>query len=466
MYESTPQAIIDEESHPGVLHDMMNSSSSSSSDDSSTSDSSDSDTSGSGSIANAGKRFKRVFKNRRHRKSSASSVAGSAKNSALSSPSITGENDRGYLEARPTNEETRTGSALGSIVSGDEADADHEDNAQPRIRDFVTNNGSIAESGKSPERRKYRKKHQKKHHKRRHHPEEAKNEEKQDDAELSILGVPTVQSPLKEDETKQVGFADDVDVMGSPAPGFGTSKSSFNMRQLSSRANLPRPALPKMLSNNVFVNPAPQPTQPQRSTRAARSPQSSGGHLRRTNSLPDRLNRSISAAPSRSQPTSTSVVHSDPLPPFQHLGQGLRKVQSEDAELNGGEEKPIMSRTAAVVLLLCSTALVAVCAEFMVDAIPAMIKDSKTISQAFIGLIILPIVGNAAEHVTAVTVATKNKMDLAIGVAVGSSIQIVSFADVPNPITDQRHLLTSLSFHRLSSSPPSSSSSAGSSTPT
>lgn len=85
-----------------------------------------------------------------------------------------------------------------------------------------------------------------------------------------------------------------------------------------------------------------------------------------------------------------------------------------------------MSRTAAVVMLLITTGLVAVCAEFLVDAIPDMTADSS-VSQAFIGLIILPIVGNAAEHVTAVTVAAKNKMDLAIGVAVGSSIQIALF---------------------------------------
>ena len=42
----------------------------------------------------------------------------------------------------------------------------------------------------------------------------------------------------------------------------------------------------------------------------------------------------------------------------------------------------------------------------------------------FVGIILLPIVGNAAEHVTAISVAMKNKMDLAIGVAVGSSTQI------------------------------------------
>ena len=70
-----------------------------------------------------------------------------------------------------------------------------------------------------------------------------------------------------------------------------------------------------------------------------------------------------------------------------------------------------------------STALVAVCAEFLVSSINEFVSNTG-IKQAFIGLILLPIIGNAAEHVTAVTVAAKNKMDLAIGVAVGSSIQI------------------------------------------
>ena len=46
------------------------------------------------------------------------------------------------------------------------------------------------------------------------------------------------------------------------------------------------------------------------------------------------------------------------------------------------------------------------------------------VSTTFVGLILLPIVGNAAEHATAVTVAMKDKMDLSIGVAVGSSMQI------------------------------------------
>eukprot|EP00123_Amoebidium_parasiticum_P006605 comp17520_c1_seq1/m.17063 comp17520_c1_seq1/g.17063 ORF comp17520_c1_seq1/g.17063 comp17520_c1_seq1/m.17063 type:complete len:127 (-) comp17520_c1_seq1:276-656(-) len=52
---------------------------------------------------------------------------------------------------------------------------------------------------------------------------------------------------------------------------------------------------------------------------------------------------------------------------------------------------------------------------------------SEHLSPTFIGVILLPIVGNAAEHLTAVTVAVKDKMDLAIGVAVGSSTQIALF---------------------------------------
>lgn len=86
-----------------------------------------------------------------------------------------------------------------------------------------------------------------------------------------------------------------------------------------------------------------------------------------------------------------------------------------------------MLRTSAIILLVVSTGLVAVCAEFMADSINDVVSGGSGISEAFIGLILLPIVGNAAEHVTAVTVAMKNKMDLAIGVVVGSSIQIAIF---------------------------------------
>ena len=421
MYESTPQEIIDEESHPGVLADIMNSSSSSS--DSSSTDSTDSDTSG--SINTAGKKFKRVFHKRRRRKSSASVSTdnGSAVHSVISSPSTT-DRSNNYWEVKMGSEQaSRRGSTLGVIASGDETDADHEDNTGtiPRIRDFVTETFPTKELSKSPERKKYRKKHHKKHYKK--HGRKDNEKEVTNGPETMVANAPHVQSPVAEEP--KVNFADELQVAEHSESNLTPGKQSFNMRQLSSRANL-RPALPKMFSNNVFVTPAPAHQLISRPLWPIRS-QSSGAGLRRTSSLPDRLNKQTSSTPSRqARPTFTRT---DPLPPFQHQRQQLRKVTPEDAEDEEGEvvKKPVMSRTAAVVLLLCSTALVAVCAEFMVNAIPAMVAQSPSVSQAFIGLIILPIVGNAAEHVTAVTVAAKNKMDLAIGVAVGSSIQIALF---------------------------------------
>lgn len=82
-----------------------------------------------------------------------------------------------------------------------------------------------------------------------------------------------------------------------------------------------------------------------------------------------------------------------------------------------------MSVWAACTVLVVVTIVVAICADYLVDSIDALV-ESHHISKNFIGLILIPIVGNAAEHVTACVVALRNKMDLAMGVAIGSSIQI------------------------------------------
>lgn len=87
------------------------------------------------------------------------------------------------------------------------------------------------------------------------------------------------------------------------------------------------------------------------------------------------------------------------------------------------EEEHILRPWAAGVALVVVTVLVAICAEYLVNSIDSIVQTAH-ISKTFIGLILLPIVGNAAEHVTAVVVAWKNKMVLAIGVAIGSSMQI------------------------------------------
>jgi len=98
-------------------------------------------------------------------------------------------------------------------------------------------------------------------------------------------------------------------------------------------------------------------------------------------------------------------------------GDELKEDEKEESKL------PVWM---AAVLLLVVTVLVAFCAEFLVGAIDEIVIQWG-LTETFIGLILLPIVGNAAEHVTAVTCAMKNKMDLAIGVALGSSMQIALF---------------------------------------
>jgi len=90
------------------------------------------------------------------------------------------------------------------------------------------------------------------------------------------------------------------------------------------------------------------------------------------------------------------------------------------------EEEEGLSPTFSAVLLLACTYVVFLCSESLVDSIEDVSEDYG-LSKSFIGVILLPIVGNAAEHATAVTSAHKGMMDLALGVAVGSSTQIALF---------------------------------------
>ncbi len=79
-----------------------------------------------------------------------------------------------------------------------------------------------------------------------------------------------------------------------------------------------------------------------------------------------------------------------------------------------------------VIILLLVTVGVAIESELLVNSLEEA-TESLGLTALFTGVILLPIVGNAAEHATAVTVAMKNKMDLSMSVAVGSSLQIALF---------------------------------------
>nr|QEG47558.1 cation exchanger 3 [Nicotiana tabacum] len=90
------------------------------------------------------------------------------------------------------------------------------------------------------------------------------------------------------------------------------------------------------------------------------------------------------------------------------------------------EEEAVLGFWSAFAWLVGMTAVVALLSEYVVGTIEAA-SDSWGISVSFISVILLPIVGNAAEHAGAVIFAFKNKLDISLGVALGSATQIAMF---------------------------------------
>lgn len=86
----------------------------------------------------------------------------------------------------------------------------------------------------------------------------------------------------------------------------------------------------------------------------------------------------------------------------------------------------VWSRGRSVMVLLVATAFVALLSEFLVGSVEAA-RSKLGVTEVFIGIIVVAIIGNAAEHSTAVWMAMKNKMDLSLGIAIGSSLQIALF---------------------------------------
>jgi Ca2+:H+ antiporter len=101
-----------------------------------------------------------------------------------------------------------------------------------------------------------------------------------------------------------------------------------------------------------------------------------------------------------------------------HLYAGQHPAAAEE-----GPSPPLLRAT---LTLLLATAAVAWMSELLVGAVEAA-SHALGLTQVFVGVIIVAIVGNAAEHSTAVLMALRNKMDLSIHIAIGSSIQIALF---------------------------------------
>lgn len=90
------------------------------------------------------------------------------------------------------------------------------------------------------------------------------------------------------------------------------------------------------------------------------------------------------------------------------------------------DEPPELSQWEAISWLAILTLWISILSEYLVDAIEGA-SDALNLPMAFISVILLPIVGNAAEHASAIMFAMKNKLDITLGVAIGSSTQISMF---------------------------------------
>jgi len=105
----------------------------------------------------------------------------------------------------------------------------------------------------------------------------------------------------------------------------------------------------------------------------------------------------------------------------------LRSTKSAITHSSVSEnEKPRWSKGQSLGVLALSTAAIVWLSEMLVGATESVVA-SLGLSEFFLGIILIPIVGNVAEHFVAVQVALRNKMELSVEIAVSSSLQVALF---------------------------------------
>jgi Ca2+:H+ antiporter len=106
-----------------------------------------------------------------------------------------------------------------------------------------------------------------------------------------------------------------------------------------------------------------------------------------------------------------------------HVLYTLRNGEGQEEETLHGPDWPVWQSLA---VLLVATAGIAWMSEILVGSVEHVVTEVG-ITEFFLGIIIIPIVGNVAEHLVAVQVALKNQMNLSLSIAIGSSLQIALF---------------------------------------
>ncbi len=100
--------------------------------------------------------------------------------------------------------------------------------------------------------------------------------------------------------------------------------------------------------------------------------------------------------------------------------------KGSSGEAAHGDREGVWSKPRSLIVLIVAAAVVGLMSEMLVASVEVA-AEALGMTEVFIGVILVAIIGNAAKHSTAVLMAMRNKVDLSLNIAVGSSLQIALF---------------------------------------
>jgi Ca2+:H+ antiporter len=104
----------------------------------------------------------------------------------------------------------------------------------------------------------------------------------------------------------------------------------------------------------------------------------------------------------------------------------FRGASTQNEYAQAHDHQPTWGRGVAIGVLVAATLAIVVLSEILVGAVEPVV-EALGVSEFFLGIILIPLVGNVAEHIVSVQVAIKNKMELSLAISIGSSLQIALF---------------------------------------
>merc|ERR1719240_2321114 len=111
---------------------------------------------------------------------------------------------------------------------------------------------------------------------------------------------------------------------------------------------------------------------------------------------------------------------------FQLVTHKTLNDEDEGDEEEEEDGKTSMSFCGAMSFLGAVAVVISICSEMLTQSLEGTVNGSG-ISKTFIGIVLLPIIGNACEHASAITFALQDRTNISVGIAIGSSVQIALF---------------------------------------